>query len=148
MSIPDSNFSIKYLFSFCSWLNQMTKLTILCNIYWLRPLYTHCLKSRLMTNLITYTRHSKSDMTWRHSLHILLVGHVGKHVTYCSEGLYFEDSKIFLLSLCFPLTFSDLLLRLNKRCRTKFKAFPSLVPPRGYLILLMVRCTLALFVPR
>ena len=41
-----------------------------------------------------------------------------------------------------------LLLRLNNRYSTKFKALPILVPPRGYLMLLMRRSTLALLLLR
>ena len=43
----------------------------------------------------------------------------------------------------FSITLSALLLRLNSRCSTKFKAFPILVPPRGYLMLLIRRSTVA-----
>ena len=46
------------------------------------------------------------------------------------------------------ITFIALLLRLNNRWRTKFKALPILVPPRGYLMLLMRRNTLALLLLR
>ena len=46
------------------------------------------------------------------------------------------------------VTFSALLLRLNNRYKTKFKAFPILVPPRGYLILEIVCSTLALLLLR
>ena len=50
-------------------------------------------------------------------------------------------------NLC-SVTFSALLLRLNNRCKTKFKALPILVPPRGYLILEIVCSTLALLLLR
>lgn len=44
----------------------------------------------------------------------------------------------------FSITLSALLLRLKSRCSTKFKALPILVPPRGYLMLLIRRSTVAL----
>lgn len=46
------------------------------------------------------------------------------------------------------LTLSVLRLLLNNRYSTKFKAFPILVPPRGYLIRLMVLNTPALLLLR